>query len=201
VTPSLEHRNRNRIVETSNRRLTPAQAEALAARFALKLTARLDEGTQDLGHDIGERLRIARMQAVAAARAATVAQPVMAPTSPTASVSQPAWQTSSASAGSPGFGRDADHGRRLDDGPTGWGWRMASALPILALLAGLWGINWWHKHQQVEAAADIDMALLADDLPPSAYTDPGFEEFLRTSAPADAQDPVTLDLPEEPSEG
>lgn len=188
-------------METSNRRLTPAQAEALTARFALKLTARLDDGAQELGHDISERLRVARLQAVAAARAATATQSVPVRTAATATVGSLAMQSSRSSAGTPGFGRDIGHGRRLDEGPTGWGWRVASALPILALLAGLWGINWWHKHQQVEAAADIDMALLADDLPPSAYTDPGFEEFLRTSTPAQAQEPALLDLLEEPSEG
>ena len=188
-------------METSNRRLTPAQAEALTARFALKLTARLDDGAQDLGHDISERLRVARMNAVAAARAATARQSVPVRAVNASTVGQLALSNGRASAGTPGFGRDIDHGRRLDEGPTGWGWRVASALPVLALLAGLWGINWWHKHQQVEAAADIDMALLADDLPPSAYTDPGFEEFLRTSTPTPAQEPALLDLLEEPSEG
>ena len=33
--------------------------------------------------------------------------------------------------------------------------------------------------EQIRVAADIDSALLADDLPPDAYTDPGFQEYLR----------------------
>jgi hypothetical protein len=33
--------------------------------------------------------------------------------------------------------------------------------------------------EQVDAAAEIDAALLADDLPPAAYSDPGFLAFLK----------------------
>ena len=54
----------------SNTPLTDAQREALEARFALRLTARLEDGVQALPHDITERLRVARLQAVDAARAA-----------------------------------------------------------------------------------------------------------------------------------
>jgi hypothetical protein len=79
--------------------------------------------------------------------------------------------------------RDPSHGRRLDDGPLPWGWRLASALPILALVLGLWGIQSWYRSEKVQAATDVDMALLTDDLPPAAYADPGFEEYLRTEAP------------------
>jgi hypothetical protein len=32
---------------------------------------------------------------------------------------------------------------------------------------------------QIQAAAEVDAALLSDDLPPQAYADPGFAEFLR----------------------
>jgi hypothetical protein len=40
-----------------------------------------------------------------------------------------------------------------------------------------------HNDSQISAAAEIDASLLADDLPPSAYSDPGFVEFLK--APLD----------------
>ncbi len=53
-------------------------------------------------------------------------------------------------------------------------------MPVIALVAGLWGIHRYYKHEQVQAATDVDMALLTDDLPPSAYADPGFAEFLRS---------------------
>jgi Protein of unknown function (DUF3619) len=176
-------------MDTTGKPLTPAQVEALEARFALRLTARLDDSSESLGHEVSERLRVARMQAVAAARHARATQHVVAPA--TAPLRAPQWQLASApSAGSPGFGRHIDHGRRLDDKPTGWGWRIASALPIIALVAGLWGIHWWQRQQQVDAAADIDMALLADDLPPAAYADPAFEEFLRAGSPLPAVMPA-----------
>jgi Protein of unknown function (DUF3619) len=51
----------------------------------------------------------------------------------------------------------------------------------------LWGISQWYQNLQVQAAADVDMALLSDDLPPAAYTDPGFEEFLRTNFSAEGE--------------
>lgn len=173
--------------------LTAAQREALEARFALRLSARLEEGAQAVPHDISERLRVAREQAVRTAREARVKalSPVAAPaqTLPElalagagagpAAPSGPmggllgTWQESSQS-------RQPGHGRRLDDGPVSWGWRIASALPIIALVVGLWGIRQYYKHEQVQAATDIDMQLLTDDLPPNAYADPGFTEFMRT---------------------
>ncbi len=170
--------------------LTPAQREALEARFALRLSARLEEGAQSVPHDISERLRIAREQAIRAAgqaRAAAVAPVVV--TAPAVNVSvaglsaagaggaggassTPTWSESRQS-------RATNHGRQLDDSPVSWGWRLAAALPVLALLAGLWGIHRYYKQEQVEAATDVDMALLTDELPPAAYADPGFAEFLR----------------------
>jgi hypothetical protein len=34
-------------------------------------------------------------------------------------------------------------------------------------------------NEQIAAAAEVDTALLSDNLPPSAFSDPGFAEFLR----------------------
>jgi Protein of unknown function (DUF3619) len=163
--------------------LTAAQREALEARFALRLSARLETGTQSLPHDISERLRVAREQAIHAARDArlaaatsTVPQTVnisVAGLSHAGVGTVSGWNESAQS-------RTRGHGRRLDDGPTSWGWRLASALPVLALLLGLWGIHQYTKHEQVQAATDVDMALLTDDLPPTAYSDAGFAEYLRS---------------------
>lgn len=168
--------------------LNAAQREALEARFALRLSARLEAGSQGLPHDITERLRVAREQSVALVRAAKAqaASPVQ--------IAQPAmgWQlagagaqggtgSSSLSGWTRAIARATGHGRRLDDAPLGWGWRLASSLPMIALVAGLWGIHTWYRHEQLQAATDVDMALLTDDLPPSAYSDPGFEEYLRSS--------------------
>jgi hypothetical protein len=35
-----------------------------------------------------------------------------------------------------------------------------------------------HTQEQIRTAAEIDAALLGDALPPAAYTDPGFAEYL-----------------------
>ncbi len=166
--------------------LNAAQREALEARFALRLSARLSEGAQAVPHDISERLRVAREQAIRAARDSRVkvaaASPVVAPVSLGVSVAG----INQVSAGMLGGWQESaqarlqGHGRRLDDGPTSWLWRIASALPMITLVVGLWGIHAYYQHEQVEAAAEVDTALLADDLPPAAYADPGFQEFLRS---------------------
>jgi hypothetical protein len=64
-------------------------------------------------------------------------------------------------------------------GGGGWWLKLGSALPILALAAGLFLIQHLHTQAQIEAAAQIDVELLADDLPPEAYNDAGFVEFLK----------------------
>lgn len=166
--------------------LNDAQREALQARFALRVTARLNEGTPALPHDITERLRIAREQAIEAARQAqqtrlgVVASGEVAPVVATA-VSGVSAQGAAVLGGwnEAGQSRQPGHGRRLDEAPPTWGWRLATALPLLALVAGLWLVHAYHDQEKVEATADIDTAILTDELPPDAYADPGFEEFLR----------------------
>jgi hypothetical protein len=51
------------------------------------------------------------------------------------------------------------------------------------LTAGLVLIERLNNHEQIYAAAEIDAVLLADELPPSAYSDPGFGEFLKLPVP------------------
>lgn len=134
--------------------------DALQSRFALRVTASLSEQADALPHDIGERLRVAREQAVARARQARLAQPVAA-----AQVSLPA-QGSLA----------------LGSSPSLWQ-RLASVLPLMMLVLGLVLIQHLHEQADIQAAAEIDAALLADDLPPEAYGDPGFVAYLRQPEP------------------
>ncbi len=54
-------------------------------------------------------------------------------------------------------------------------------LPLIALVAGIYFIQHIHTQSQVSAAAEVDVELLADDLPPDAYSDAGFLEFLKRS--------------------
>ena len=48
-------------------------------------------------------------------------------------------------------------------------------------MLGLAGIAHVHDRAQIAAVAEVDAALLSDDLPPDAYTDPGFAEYLKTT--------------------
>ena len=128
--------------------------EAHEGQYAQRLTAQLSRGALELPHDITERLRFSRERALASHRAVK------------------------ASAGTPvvtAVGRAA----ALGTPPSLW-LRAVSALPQLMLVAGLVFIQHHHDLQQIEVAAEIDSALLADDLPPAAYGDPGFSEFLRS---------------------
>lgn len=133
--------------------------DALQARLAARLAAGLGEQAAALPHDISERLRVAREQAVARAREVRALAPAAAPVL----------------VGSAG-------GAGLLAGPPWWQ-RMASVLPLLMLLVGLVMISQLSSREQMLAAADIDSSLLADDLPPDAYSDPGFAEFLKSPSP------------------
>ena len=142
---------------------TPStQAEASAERFALRVTARLSSGTDALPYDISERLRASRMQALAKRK---VTVPVRR-TAPAAAV---------VSAGS-----TATLGRG-GDGSSWWN-ALVSAVPLLALVVGLVVINIAQDERAANDVAEVDSALLTDDLPPAAYSDPGFVQFLKTSA-------------------
>ncbi len=137
-------------------------ADRLEARFGLRVGALLNEQAQRTPHDVSERLRVAREQAVARARAVRLAS---------ASTTAPADVVV-------GRGRSATLGRQHS-----WLFRFASVMPLIVLVAGLIAIDEWHDREQIEAAADVDTALLADELPPDAYSDAGFVEFLKQDAP------------------
>jgi uncharacterized protein DUF3619 len=71
-------------------------------------------------------------------------------------------------------------------GPSGWfGVRRATAVRWLAVALtiatiGL-GYQQWHAVQQVREFEDVDLHLLASDLPIDAYLDRGFQNWLYTS--------------------
>lgn len=51
-------------------------------------------------------------------------------------------------------------------------------LALLALLTGAFGVHIWQENREAEALAEIDMALLSDEVSPSAYLDQGFMAWL-----------------------
>lgn len=142
-------------MNNSNTALHLTGREALEARVAYRMAASLTEGAEQLDADVSERLRFARERAVERAREARAA------------AAQPDFTMAA--------GRFAVLGRA-----SSWWVRLGSMLPLLALAAGLMLIQHWHTEAQIAAAAEIDADLLADDLPPSAYSDAGFVEFLKT---------------------
>ncbi len=127
-----------------------AEPELLEARFAARVTARLDAGVARTPAPIDARLRHARQRAVALAQAQRRTSPVLVPAAAGVSVPRPPrWQ------------------------------RWGAWVPVLALLAGVWAIAQHQQQARLRAAAEIDARLLTDVLPPAAYSDPGFQEFLR----------------------
>lgn len=132
--------------------------DVLQDRFALKLTARLSEGAEDLPHDISERLRAARAQAVARRNVAKL-------------------QTASAVVGN---GSSASLTWGTSDGIGFWG-RLGTILPLVALVVGMLTINSVQNDNRAQEVAEVDAALLTDDLPPAAFSDPGFVQFLKTN--------------------
>ena len=57
----------------------------------------------------------------------------------------------------------------------GWVGKLA---PLAVLVFGLGAIHMWHQSEQVADIADIDIQMLADELPPNAYLDKGFGAWL-----------------------
>lgn len=147
----------------------PANADALEARFALRLTAQLEGSARQAPHDISERLRVARQQALAQARRPTAAR---SPERVAAPAVMPV------SLGSSGAAALLQGGTAGGDDTSLWS-RLGWLLPALALLLGLIGIGQWHDMESIAAMAELDAELLGDDLPPAAYADAGFSEFLK----------------------
>lgn len=124
-----------------------------------RLAAHLDQANQSLAYDITERLRAARMRAVA---------------------SRPAHQLEWKSASD----------MQLQNGVLSFkpGHKfqliyqtMVSLLPLVCLAAGLVFLYDFHNDQSAMELAEVDSALLIDDLPPQAYADPAFAHFLKNS--------------------
>jgi len=154
--------------------------DVLEHQLATRLARRLDESTADLAPDLAERLRFSRERALARAR---VAHAQAAPAWTAVGVGRGAQGMALAGAGAgTGWGAGPLAGWSGGSEPgtrSSWVTRLAALLPLLILGLGLLTIQDALLERQIEAAAEVDTALLADDLPPQAYSDPGFAEFLR----------------------
>ena len=124
-------------------------------RFGRLVAARLAQGSSELSYPVSERLRAARTQAVARRKG------VKLQTASTVSMQGGAAALT--------FG---------DEGQGFWN-RIASVLPLIALACGLVLIHTIENDRRASEVAEVDAALLTDDLPPAAYADPGFIQFLK----------------------
>lgn len=60
-------------------------------------------------------------------------------------------------------------------------------LAVMALTIGATGTYYWNAFQQAQEFEEIDSALLADELPPSAYLDRGFHAWLERASDSSLQ--------------
>jgi len=131
------------------------QFDASQDRFGRSVAARLSASTDELPHEISERLKAARMLALTKRNVLRL-------------------QTASAVSGSNGTAT-LNLGTELNGFMT-W---LASCLPLIALVGGLLAITLVQEEKRTNELAEVDVELLTDELPPAAYTDPGFAQFLR----------------------
>jgi len=126
--------------------------DQLGRRFAQVL-----EKNSELPYDISERLRAARTRALSVRR-----------------VSQTQLQTAQEI--------QSQNGLALLKFPAQFHsflQTFGSILPLLGLIVGLVFIHDFHNNQTALELAEVDSALLTDDLPPSAYTDASFLDYLK----------------------
>jgi hypothetical protein len=133
------------------------QQQAHTDALGKMIAARLSEGAETLPHDVSERLKVGRAQALAKRKIVNL-------------------QTSGEVTVSGG-----ELALNLGGREDGLWNRIASFLPLLALVAGLISIGVLQDDLRASEVAEVDTELLTDDLPPSAYVDPGFAQYLRVN--------------------
>lgn len=121
-------------------------------KFVRRFCHLLDQGNMNLDPVIAERLRAARVRAVDRQCAEAVDAPAQIV----------------------GAGGTA----RLGEGSTPGSHPWRTLFMILALLLGMSAAYYWNGFEQANENEEIDSALLADDLSPKAYLDPGFQAWL-----------------------
>lgn len=132
-------------------------------RLAHKMVNFLADYEQTVPHDVQERLRFARQNAVQRFNQQHVLAPV-------------------------GQLHRAGHGSlSLSTQPLGWFDWLGIIVPVAVLVFGLIGLSNAHDQSRANELATFDVALLTDDLPPSAYNDPGFIRFIKMQERLDQQ--------------
>jgi hypothetical protein len=122
--------------------------------FGYRIRQALDEGLERLDYRTAYRLEQAR-QAALARQFAGQAETVWVPALQTA-----------------GGASDLDE-------RAGWLRRFGLAAPLLALAIGFVGIYEYQESQRIAEIANMDFAVLLDDVPIETYADKGFGALLR----------------------
>ena len=121
-------------------------------QFGQASAALLRQSTQSIPQNIKDRLYAARMQALSVKKPEKVRiqkQVLAGTTRNWTSGSNGIWDT------------------------VGW------IAPLIVLVFGLIGIAQWQDDSRINDIAEVDAALLSDDVPPDAYADSGFLAFLK----------------------
>lgn len=127
--------------------------------FSLQLRHALDESTDRLPYKVTHRLSNARELALAR----MAAEPV----------GFAALQPSAAADGAATVVRNSGGGT--------W-WRLTgTVLPVLILAAGIVFMSSWDLFAKAEELAEVEAAMIEDDVPLDAYADRGFGVFLKNS--------------------
>lgn len=136
--------------------------ETQVDQFGQASAALLRQGTHSIPQNIKDRLYAARMQAIAAKKPEKVRiqKQVLAGTS-----------------------------RNWTSGSNGLWDSVGWIAPLVVLVFGLIGIAQWQDDSRINDIAEVDAALLADDVPPDAYADSGFLAFLKNGPLSESDSP------------
>jgi hypothetical protein len=132
--------------------------ETKELEFARQVRRALDENAASIPAATVDRLAAARRAALARKKPETVSAPAFVP----------------AFAGMPASLPQVEIPQRRRSPLR----RFALAWPLAALVVSLVGIAYWEDQQRTAELADIDAAMLSDDLPLNAYLDHGFNAYL-----------------------
>jgi hypothetical protein len=140
-------------------------------QFGLTAAALLRQGSQSLPAGIKDRLYAARLKALSVKKPEKVRiqQHVLA-----------------------NFTGNWSMGSRSFWDNVGW------VAPLAVLVFGLIGIAQWQQDSRINDIAELDAAILTDDVPPDAYADSGFMGFLKNGPLADSEQD-SLDSSKSPS--
>lgn len=149
---------------------TPSHPTEFAAeQFARKVTSHLSAGTTSLPYVVTERLRASRVQALSARKRSSTPLRTMQTDAGTSIL------------GNLHEGTLSLGGTGSQDNTPLWVRRLLTALPLVALLGALAFIGADQDNRATVDVAEVDAQLLTSELPPAAFTDPGFQQYLQAT--------------------